>query len=150
MDTSPPGRHDPKEVPPLRILSVDDNRDAADSSVDLLTIMGFEARACYDGESALAEAASFLPGMCLIDLNMPGMDGDVLAVRLREWAAGAPLVLVAVTAMNNEESCRRIQEAGFTLHLVKPVDPYNMVAVVDALWRAWSPFGLEEPPDPEP
>jgi len=125
-------------VPPLRILCVDDNRDVADSSVDLLQVMGFEARACYDGPSALAEAVGFRPGVCLIDLNMPGMDGDELAVRLRAWAAGTPLVLVAVTAMSNEESARRIRAAGFDLHLVKPVDPFNMVAVVDELWRAWS------------
>jgi two-component system OmpR family response regulator len=76
--------------------------------------------------------------VCLIDLNMPDMDGDELAVHLRAWAAGVPLVLVAVTAMSNEERVRRIREAGFDIHLVKPVDPYNLVAVVDSLWRAWA------------
>jgi CheY-like chemotaxis protein len=125
-------------VPPLRVLCVDDNRDVADSSVDLLRVTGFEARACYDGPSALVEAAALRPGVCLIDLNMPGMDGDELAVRLRTWAAGTPLVLVAVTAMSDEASRQRIRDAGFDLHLVKPVDPFNLVSVVDALWKAWS------------
>ena len=138
MDTAPPGRDGPDGVPPLRVLCVDDNPDVADSSVDLLTAMGFEARACYSGQAALVEAAEFRPGVCLIDLNMPGMDGDELAVRLRAWAAGGPLVLVAVTAMSNEESARRIRDAGFDLHLVKPVDPSNLVSVVDALWKAWA------------
>lgn len=119
MDTAPPGRGDPGGVPPLRVLCVDDNRDVADSSVDLLRVVGFEARACYDGPTALVEAAAFQPGVCLIDLNMPGMDGDELAVRLRAWVAGVRLVLVAVTAMSNEESCRRIRDAGFDLHLIK-------------------------------
>ena len=105
--------------------------------------MGFQACACYDGPAALAMAAEFLPGVCLIDLNMPGMDGDELAVRLREQADGAPLVLVAVTAMSNEESGRRIREAGFDLHLVKPVDPFSLESVVDSLWRAWAAGGAK-------
>jgi CheY-like chemotaxis protein len=141
VDTAPPGWGAPGGVPPLRVLCVDDNRDVADSSVDLLRVMGFEARACYDGPTALTEAAVFRPGVCLIDLNMPGMEGDALAVLLRAWAAGAPVVLVAVTAMSDEESNRRIRDAGFDLHLVKPVDPHNLVSVVDALWKAWSGTG---------
>jgi two-component system, OmpR family, response regulator len=137
VDPTTSGRPDPAGVPPLRVLCVDDNRDIADSEAVLLQIVGFETRACYDGPSALAEAARFLPGVCLLDLNMPGMDGDELAVRLRAQAAGTPLVLVALTAMSNEECGGRIRNAGFDLHLIKPVDPFNLVAVVDSLWRAW-------------
>lgn len=122
--------------PPLRVLCVDDNRDAADSTADLLRLVGFEARACYDGPAALAEAAHFLPGVCLIDLNMPGMDGDELASRLREQAGARPLVLVAVTAMGSDECRRRTEAAGFHLHLVKPVDPHDLLRVVDELWTA--------------
>jgi DNA-binding response OmpR family regulator len=48
-----------------------------------LGLSGFEARACYSGESALREAAIFLPGVRLIDLNMAGMEGDALALRLK-------------------------------------------------------------------
>ena len=122
---------------PLRVLCVDDNRDAADSTADLLRIVGFDARACYDGPTALAEAAAFRPGLCLIDLNMPGMDGDELAVRLREQSGGALPVLVAVTAMDDAASGERVQAARFDLHLVKPVGPHKLLTVVDALWRAW-------------
>jgi len=118
-------------------LCVDDNRDVADSEAELLCLVGFEARACYDGPSALVEAAAFLPGVCLIDLNMPEMDGDEVAVKLRHQADGVPIVLVAVTAMNNEASCLRIKEAGFDLHLVKPLDPHNLLSLVDRLWRVW-------------
>lgn len=80
--------HTPEAVLPLRVLCVDDNRDVADSTAELLRLVGFEARACYDGPTALAEAAAFLPSVCLIDLNMPGMDGDELATRLRAQAGG--------------------------------------------------------------
>jgi DNA-binding response OmpR family regulator len=107
----------------------------ADSTADLLQFVGFEARACYSGTSALSEAAAFLPGLCLIDLNMPGMDGDVLAVRLREQAGSRTMVLIAVTAMGNEESSRRIKDAGFEMHLVKPVDPRVLLSVIQSQWK---------------
>ena len=84
--------------PSFRVLCVDDNRDVADTTAALLGVVGFEARACYDGPAALRMFESFRPGLCLIDLNMPGMDGDELAVRLHEQANGQPLVLVAMPA----------------------------------------------------
>lgn len=124
-------------LPPLRILCVDDNHDVADSAVDLLRIVGFDAHASYDGPSALAEAAAFLPSVCLIDLNMPGMNGDELATKLR-YQLNDPVVLVAITAMSDEQSQQRIRDAGFDLHLVKPVDPTNLIAVVDRLFHVWS------------
>jgi two-component system OmpR family response regulator len=126
----------PANPPPHRVLYVDDNRDVTDSAVDLLGIVGLEARGCYDGPSALATAAEFQPGVCMIDLNMPGMDGDELAVKLRERLT--PLVLVAVTAMSDERSRERTAAAGFDLHLVKPVDPHKLLAVIDLAWQAFA------------
>jgi two-component system, OmpR family, response regulator len=122
--------------PPFRVLCVDDNRDCADSAALLLQTMGFEARACYDGPTALFLNDSFRPAICFLDLNMPGMDGDELAVRLQERTAWRPLLLIAVTAMSNEDSCNRIARAGFDMHLVKPVDPGTLVEVVNLLFRA--------------
>ena len=120
-----------------RMLCIDDNIDVADSTVELLQTVGYDAVACYNGASALAEASSFHPGVCLIDLNMPGMDGDVLAVRLRKLYGETPIVLVAMTAMSNEESCRRIREAGFDLHLIKPVEPMQLLSAINRMWRLW-------------
>jgi CheY-like chemotaxis protein len=116
-------------VPPLRVLCVDDNRDVADSEALLLRVVGFEARACYTGDAALAEAAAFLPAVCLIDLDMPGMDGCELARRLRA-GADYPLVLVAVTAMSGDVCSARVADAGFDLHLVKPVAPDQLLLAV--------------------
>ncbi|QDU19525.1 response regulator [Urbifossiella limnaea] len=115
----------------FRVMCVDDNRDLADSEVMLLRTHGYDARACYDGPGAIRLAATFRPTVCLIDLNMPGMDGDELAGRLRASWAGEPPVLIAVTAMNNEDALRRIAEA-FDQHLVKPVDPRELVRLIDA------------------
>jgi two-component system, OmpR family, response regulator len=137
MDPVNPGH--PDGVPPLRVLCVDDNRDVADSEADLLHVHGFDARACYSGASALREAAEFRPCVCLIDLNMPGMDGDELAVRLREQEGGPPPVLMAVTARDDEQSQRRIRNAGLAPHLVKPVDPNELVAVIEGLREMCDP-----------
>jgi two-component system OmpR family response regulator len=122
--------------PPFRVLCVDDNPDAADSTALLLGMVGFEAKACHDGISALQMNESFRPGVCFIDLNMPRIAGDELAKLLRSGLGWRPLLLVAVTAMSDEESHARIKEAGFDLHLVKPVDPQKLVQVVDRLFGA--------------
>jgi CheY-like chemotaxis protein len=114
---------------------VDDHRDCANSFALLLRAMGFEARACYNGPSALLLNDSFRPGLCFLDLNMPGIAGDELARRLREAPEWRPLLLVAVAAMNNEASRARIEAAGFDMHLVKPVDPGKLVEVVELLFR---------------
>jgi two-component system OmpR family response regulator len=119
----------------LRVLCVDDCADIADSAALLLRLVGFESRASYSGLEALAVARDFLPAVYLIDLNMPGMDGDELAIRLLNMPELHPLLLVAVTAMNSSEARRRIETAGFHLHMVKPVDPYKLIEVVDAFFR---------------
>jgi two-component system, OmpR family, response regulator len=123
--------------PPHRVLVVDDNRDAAESTAWLLDTVGFETRACFDGLTALRIAEQFRPGVCLLDLHMPGMDGFELAGCLHEWAADRPLVLVALTAMDAGPYRAMTAAAGFDVHLVKPVDPVQLVEVVDALYQVW-------------
>lgn len=125
----------------FRVMCVDDNRDIADSEAQLLQACGFDARACYGGAGALLLAASFRPAVCLIDLNMPGMDGDELANRLRALWTGDPPVLIAVTAMDSEAARQRIR-AAFDQHLVKPVDPRQLLSVLDGqmeLYRTAEP-----------
>ena len=115
---------------PLRILCVDDNHDVADSSADLFDLLGYASLACYSGASALRLVHSFSPDVCLIDLNMPGMDGDELAILLRKTSR--PLLLVAVTAMSDAASGLRITEAGFDYHVIKPFDPSRLPDLVSA------------------
>src|SRR5688500_8899121 len=97
-------------IPRPRILCVADSRDVTDSAVELLRLVGFDALACYDGPHALAAAPEFAPDVCLLDLNMPGMDGDELGRRLRDQAGGRPMLVVAVTARADDESRRRTAE----------------------------------------
>ncbi len=118
---------------PVRVLCVDDNTDAADSTVMLLRLVGCDAVARYDGPTALAVAAEFRPDVCLLDLHMPVMGGDELATRLRQQAAGRPVLLIALTAMDELLAAGRIQAGGFDMHLVKPADPTRMVDLIRGL-----------------
>jgi two-component system, OmpR family, response regulator len=135
--------------PSLRVLCIDDNADVADSEVDLLRIAGFEARACYSGIDAINQAITFSPSMCLIDLNMPGMDGDELARRLRALLDPA-VILVAITAMHNLDSSKRVRDAGFDLHLIKPVDPHKLLILVNQMWQNWEARAKQRPRDVPP
>lgn len=113
-----------------RVLYVDDYPDLADSAVLVLSLLGVEARAAYDGPTALTVAAEFLPDVCFLDLYMPGMDGDELAEQLVAQAGARPLLLVAVTAMSDAPNRGRLAQAGFHFHFVKPVDPLALLTVL--------------------
>jgi two-component system, OmpR family, response regulator len=114
----------------FRVLCVDDNPDIADSAVVLLRAFGFEAKACYDGRTALKVAADFQPSVCILDLKMPGMAGDELAVQLMAQPDCIPVLMVAMTAMSDPAYRERTTAAGFHAHLIKPVDPEELVALV--------------------
>jgi CheY-like chemotaxis protein len=112
---------------PLRILVVDDNRDAANTLGTLLGLAGAAVRVCYDGPSALEAYHEFGPNVGLLDVYMPGMDGCELARRLDERAGDDPLLLVAVTGVSDPAARDRTGAAGFDLHLTKPADPGVML-----------------------
>ena len=116
----------------LRVLVVDDNRDAADSLAMLLKLKGHDVRVTYDGTAALT-AASFQPDLVFLDLGMPGMDGYEVARRLRQLPEGQRCLLAALTGWGQEEDRRRTREVGFDRHLVKPVDPAELSALLEAL-----------------
>jgi CheY-like chemotaxis protein/anti-sigma regulatory factor (Ser/Thr protein kinase) len=116
-----------EDSPSLRILVVDDNLDAAESLAICLELNGHQTRRAGDGESALAIAAEFRPQAAILDIGLPGMDGYELARCLRgQTNSGPPPLLVAVTGWGAEEDRLRAQDAGFDLHLVKPIDPERL------------------------
>jgi two-component system OmpR family response regulator len=116
--------------PVLRVLCVDDNQDAADTLGVLLELVGYQARVCYDGASALIAADAFRPDAAILDLSMPGMSGDELGRRLRATEWGRALPLVALTALSGEDARDRTTAAGFDLHLVKPINPDRLANVL--------------------
>jgi len=107
---------------PLRILVVDDNRDAADSMVLLLRRSHHEVRVEYTGSAVKAAALEFLPDVVLLDLGLPGLDGYQVAAELRADPRLASIRLIAVSGYGQDADKKRSKEAGFFAHLVKPVD----------------------------
>src|SRR4029079_11242872 len=80
-----------------RILVVDDNRDVANSLTRLLKVLGYEAKAVYDGPSALQEAADFEPDLAFIDIGMPELDGYEVVQRIRQQRGHIHVILIALT-----------------------------------------------------
>jgi signal transduction histidine kinase/ActR/RegA family two-component response regulator len=106
----------------LRILVVEDIRDAAESLRDLLELWGHVVEVAETGSTALAAARQFRPDVVLCDIGLPGMDGYAVAVALRQDPATASVRLLALSGYGQEEDQRRSRHAGFDCHLTKPVD----------------------------
>ncbi len=122
-----------EETRPRRILVVDDNRDAADSTGMLLLLWGHQVRVAYDGATAISVAREYQPDVCLLDLGMPGMNGYQVAEQLRHDNALRSTVLVAMTGFDQESDRELSRSAGFDSYLVKPVE---ITALQDVLARA--------------
>jgi PAS domain S-box-containing protein len=114
---------EPDQAAHSRVLVVEDNIDAAQSLRMLLKMNGHEVAVAHDGPSALAAAGSFRPGLVLCDLGLPGgMSGYDVARALRQSPETAATPLIAISGYGREEDQHRSREAGFDLHLTKPVD----------------------------
>src|SRR5690606_22267858 len=106
----------------LRIVVVDDNRDAADALASLLELLGADVTVAYGGESALDAIRERRPRLALVDLGMPVVDGFELARRVRSDPTLDGVSLVALSGWGQDEDRRKSRAAGFDRHLVKPVD----------------------------
>jgi len=115
----------------LHILIVDDNRDVADSLAMMLSTMGHDTRTAYDGQEGVALAERYRPDVVLLDIGLPTMDGYEACRRIREQPWTAHMMLVAVTGWGQDADRRRSKEAGFTHHLVKPVEPQVLVELLN-------------------
>jgi signal transduction histidine kinase len=105
------------------ILIADDNQDALESLALMLRLEGHEVFCASDGEEALALAGQRKPEIVVLDVGMPKLDGCEVARRIRAESWGRAAILVALTGWGQEVDRRRSREAGFDMHLVKPVDP---------------------------
>jgi signal transduction histidine kinase len=106
-----------------RVLVVEDNLDTSETLRDLLELSGFEVEIAGSGAEGVAAARQFHPDVVLCDLGLPGMNGYEVASTLRRDPATAAARLIALTGYGGEEDRRRSHEAGFDVHLTKPVDP---------------------------
>jgi CheY-like chemotaxis protein len=105
-----------------RVLLVDDNEDAAASLAEALVDLGHVVEVAHDGPAALAKLETFSPDVALLDIGLPLMDGYELARRIRHEPRLAQIRLVSITGYGQHSDKMRAKEAGFDVHLVKPVD----------------------------
>jgi CheY-like chemotaxis protein len=117
----------------IRVLIVDDNKDAAASLARLLGALGKETRVAHDGSSALTAFAEFQPQVMFLDLGLPGMDGIETANRIRALPQGKDCVFIALTGWGEQEDRRRTSEAGFHAHLLKPLKVDQLEAALQSL-----------------
>ena len=121
----------PPTPPRRRILLVDDNLELAQTLKELLEGEGHQVAIAIDPLAALEMAGKVTPEVCILDIELPIMDGYELAKRLRELSATSDTLLVALTGYGWEHDSRRSQEAGFAHHLVKPVDTARLIRIVE-------------------
>jgi signal transduction histidine kinase len=105
-----------------RILVIDDNADCLNSLSMLLKLYGHEVATAQNGHDGIEAVEAFRPTVVILDLGMPDMDGYETARRMRSLDAGRDVLLVALTGWGQEQDRSRTREAGFDVHLIKPVE----------------------------
>ena len=120
------------DVPAIasRVVIIDDNRDAASAMSQLVEQYGGSTRVATDATTGLAVIRDFDPDMVFLDIGMPGMDGYEACRRIRQSPSQDHIVVVAVTGWGQPHDKQRAVDAGFDLHLTKPVDPQVIARVL--------------------
>lgn len=116
----------------LRILVVDDSTDLAQSLEMLLELAGNDVRVANDGYGALVAYRTYHPDVVLLDIGLPGIDGYDVARQLRKEVGEQRPFIVAITGYGTDEDKRRAHEAGFDMHLTKPIDPSRLEDIISS------------------
>jgi two-component system CheB/CheR fusion protein len=122
----------PAPPPTFRLLLIEDHEDSRDMARHGLELLGQSVTVAADGETGIALALSETPDAVFVDIGLPGLDGYEVGRRLRE-ALGDRVLLVALTGYGRVDDRRRVREAGFDAHLVKPVAPTDMLNALTTL-----------------
>jgi len=117
---------------PKRILLVDDNEDGVELLGHLLRESGHDVRVTYDPAAALSVVERFAPDFAFVDIGLPVMDGYELVTRLRQRLGASTCRYIALSGYGQAADRTRSLEAGFWAHLVKPIDPNTLDAIIDA------------------
>jgi PAS domain S-box-containing protein len=112
----------PVDASPLRIVVVDDNKDAADSLAMLLEFNGHDVRTANDGRAGLELTLEVLPDVVMLDIGLPQLSGYEIARRIRTDARCGDVLLIAVSGWGQEKDKAEATSAGFDYHFTKPVD----------------------------
>jgi signal transduction histidine kinase len=126
-----PSEEDGRRKGGLHILVVEDNLDGRESLRDLLEIWGHRVALAENGPQGVERALSDPPDVALIDIGLPGLDGNEVARRIRAAGdADHSMALIAMTGYGQPEDRRRAFQAGFDNYLVKPVDPAQLARLL--------------------
>ena len=109
-------------LPPVRLLVVDDNVDAAETLGTLLGTLGADVEVVHSGRAALDAIERIEPDVVLLDVGMPEMDGHEVARRIRANPKHSGVLLIALSGWSQEQDILHSRAAGFDHHLVKPLD----------------------------
>lgn len=119
----------------LDILLVEDDREACEMLAVVLADRGASVRVAHDVDAALAQLARAWPAVLVSDIGLPGRDGYELVRevrRLEQQRGGLRLPVIALTAFTREHDRSRALEAGFDLHLGKPLKPHLLLQAIAA------------------
>ena len=122
-----------RDISPIKVMVVDDNRDAAILMGRLLRTLGNDVQVVHDGFSALEMAQQFRPDAVLLDIGLPEMDGYDTARMLRELPACKDVLIIAVTGWGQEEDREKGRLAGFDHHVVKPADSATLMELLTSV-----------------
>jgi len=114
----------------LRVVVVEDNLDTGETLRALLELFGHEARVARSGRAGVETARQWQPDVVLCDIGLPGMDGYAVARTLRQDPAIPKTSLIALSGYGSDADKNRCLEAGFRLHLTKPIDPTELERVL--------------------
>ncbi|HUQ75408.1 MAG TPA: response regulator, partial [Burkholderiales bacterium] len=114
-----------------RVLVVDDNVDAAESTAAFLRLEGHEVKTVSDGNEALSSVHVFAPHVVVLDIGLPGLDGYAVARRLREDGHTSHALLIALTGYGAREDREKALASGFDFHFVKPTDPRQIQHAIE-------------------
>lgn len=126
--------HETREIGPVAakvVLLADDNADAVDVMAELIRLGGHVVHVARDGEQAVELAAQFTPEVAILDIGMPKLNGYEVARRIRDAPATSKCLLIAATGWGQENDRRQAFDAGFDLHLTKPLDPTALFNLIE-------------------
>jgi two-component system CheB/CheR fusion protein len=117
----------------IRVLLIEDDDDTREASTTMLEVLGADVRSARSAADGLAAIEMFKPDVILCDIAMPGEDGYAFIRKLRSGSRGEQTPAAALTALAGEEDRRRALEAGFQMHLAKPIDAERLATAIGTL-----------------
>jgi signal transduction histidine kinase/ActR/RegA family two-component response regulator len=122
-------------VVPLQILVVDDNTDVAKILAKFLLVAGHQAVAVSSAKDALEMATRRSFDVYFLDIGLPEIDGNALALRLRTMPSAKDALIIAVTGYGQKFDRQKSLDSGFDHYFVKPVNPISLVALLES-WQS--------------